>query len=240
MVSVFIAICNIFNSHTSSGVSMSVLYITTTKGKVMKLSLNSPSLNNKSLINCSLLKLSLLVPALLCPVFAAAAPESAPLDAKAPLVYVNQNIGFNVKGYKYKQSEFPCDIDKVLVSNLVDQAKKEGIRLEPISTADKILNGVIPVVAIDIEQLVLGNEERQFGTKQSNPLPKVQVTVALIKGKDNMVTAKHTCAIMTLNEFTPSTDVLDLGSGVTVCSATRKCLKDLSKDVVEWVSPQVK
>lgn len=206
----------------------------------MKLSLNSRSLNNKSLINCSLLKLSLLLPSLLCPVFAAAASESAPLDAKAPLVYVNQNIGFNVKGYKYKQSEFPCDIDKVLVSNLVDQAKKEGIRLEPISTADKILNGVIPVVAIDLEQLVLGNEERQFGTKQSNPLPKVQVTVALIKGKDNMVTAKHTCAIMTLNEFTPSTDVLDLGSGVTVCSATRKCLKDLSKDVVEWVSPQVK
>lgn len=192
------------------------------------------------LINCSLIKLSLLIPALLCSAFAVAASESALLDAKAPLVYINQNIGFNVKGYKYKQSEFPCDIDKVLVSNLVAQAKDDGIRLEPVDTADKILNGVIPVVAIDIEQLVLGNEKRQFGTKQSNPLPKVQVTVALIKGKDNMVTAKHTCAIMTLNEFTPSTDVLDLGSGVTVCSATRKCLKDLSKDVVEWVSPQIK
>lgn len=188
-----------------------------------------------SLINCSLLKLSLLIPVLLCPAFAFAASEPA------PLVYINQNIGFNVKGYKYKQSEFPCDIDKVLVSNLVDQAKRDGIRLEPIGTADKILNGVIPVVAIDIEQLVLGNEERQFGTKQSNPLPKVQVTVALITGKDNMVTAKHTCAIMTLNEFTPSTNILDLGStGTTVCSAARKCLKDLSKDVVEWVSPQVK
>jgi hypothetical protein len=193
-----------------------------------------------SLIKCSFIKLSLLIPVLVCPVFAVAAPESVPLDAKAPLVYINQNIGFNVKGYKYKQSEFPCDIDKVLVSNLVDQAKSDGIRLEPVGTADKILNGVVPVVAIDIEQLVLGNETRQFGTKQSNPLPKVQVTVALIKGKDNMVTAKHTCAIMTLNEFTPSTSVLDLGSGVTVCSATRKCLKDLSKDVVEWVSPQLK
>lgn len=193
-----------------------------------------------SLIKCSFIKQSLLVSVFVCPAFAVAAPESAPLDAKAPLVYINQNIGFNVKGYKYKQSEFPCDIDKVLVSNLVDQAKSDGIRLEPVGTADKILNGVIPVVAIDIEQLVLGNETRQFGTKQNNPLPKVQVTVALIKGKDNMVTAKHTCAIMTLNEFTPSTSVLDLGSGVTVCSATRKCLKDLSKDVVEWVSPQLK
>ncbi len=206
----------------------------------MKLPLNNRPLNNKSLINCSLLKLSLLIPVLLCPGLAVADSKSAPPDAKAPLVYINQNLGFNVKGYKYTQSEFPCDIDKVLVSNLVDQAKKDGIRLEPIATADKILNGVIPVVAIDIEQLVLGNEERQFGTKQSSTLPKVQVTVALIKGAGDMVTAKHTCAIMTLNEFTPSTNVLDLGSGVTVCSATRKCLRDLSKDVIEWVSPQVK
>lgn len=194
-----------------------------------------------SFVKSSQIKQSLLIPALLlCPLFAFAAPESAPLDAKAPLVYINQNIGFNVPGYKYKQSEYPCDIDKVLVKNLVAQAKSDGIQLEPVGTADKILNGVVPVVAIDIEQLVLGNEERQFGTKQSNSLPKVQVTVALIKGKDDMVTAKHTCAIMTLNEFTPSTDVVDLGSGVTVCSATRKCLRDLSKDVVAWVSPQIK
>lgn len=193
-----------------------------------------------SFIKSSQIKLSLLIPALLAPLFAFAASESAPLDAKAPLVYINQNIGFNVKGYNYKQSEFPCDIDKVLVKNLVTQAKNDGIQLEPVATADKILNGVVPVVAIDIEQLVLGNEERQFGTKQTNPLPKVQVTVALIKGKNDMVTAKHTCAIMTLNEFTPSTNVLDLGTGTTVCSATRKCLKDLSKDVVAWVSPQVK
>lgn len=194
-----------------------------------------------SFIKSSQIKIPLLIPALLlCPLLSFAAPESPQSDAKEPLVYINRNIGFNVKGYKYKQSEFPCDIDKVLVSNLVDQAKSDGIRLEPVATADKILNGVVPVVAIDIEQLVLGNEERQFGTKQSNPLPKVQVTVALIKGKDDMVTAKHTCAIMTLNEFTPSTDVVDLGTGVTVCSATRKCLKDLSKDVVAWVSPQVK
>jgi len=206
----------------------------------MKLSLNNTSLNDRSIINCSLLKQSLLIPALLYAAFATAAPEPAALDAKAPLVYINQNIGFNVKGYNYKQSEYPCDIDKVLVSNLVEQAKKGGIRFEPVGTSDKILNGVIPVVAIDIEQLVLGNEERQFGTRQSNPLPKVQVTAALIKGQGEMVTAKHTCAIMTLNEFTPSTSVMDMGTGVTVCDATRKCLRDLSKDVVAWVSPQIK
>ena len=181
----------------------------------------------------------LLGAALLHPLSAVA--ESTASNSKEPLVYINQNIGFNVKGYKYKQSEFPCDIDKVLVKNLVEQANKDGIRLEPVSTLDKIMNGVVPVVAIDIEKLVLGNGRRQFGTKQAGSLPKVQVTVAVIKGKDDMVTAKHTCAIMTLNQFTPSTDILDLGNtGATVCSATRKCLKDLSKDVIEWVAPQVK
>src|SRR6187431_791018 len=174
-----------------------------------------------SFIKCPLIKLSLLIPALVFSSLTLAASEPTPLSDKAPLVYVNQNIGFNVPGYKYKQSEFPCDIDKVLVSNLVEQAHSDGIRLEPVGTADKILNGVIPVVAIDIEQLVLGDEEHQFGTKQSNSLPKVQVTVALIKGKNDMVTAKHTCAIMTLNEFTPSTNVLDLGTSTTLCSATR-------------------
>ncbi len=186
------------------------------------------------------MKLSLLILVFACPLVALAKSEPAPLDAKAPLVYINQNLGFNVEGYKYKQSEYPCDIDKVLVSKLVDESRENGIRLEPVNTADKIRNGTIPVLAIDIEQLVLGDEKRQFGTRQNSNLPKVQVTVALVKGKD-MVTAKHTCAIMTLNEFTPSTNVTDMGStGTTVCSATRKCLNDLSKDVVDWMSPQVK
>ncbi len=194
-----------------------------------------------SLIKLSFSKLPLLTLAFALPLQMMMASEASSLDAKAPLVYVNQNVGFNVKGYKYKQSEFPCNIDKVLVSNLVDRASASGIRMEPVATADKIMNGVVPVLAIDVEQLVLGGEKRQFGTKQSSNLPKVQVTVALIKGKDDMVTAKHTCAIMTLNEFTPSTNVMDLGgNGVTVCSATEKCLKDLSKDVVEWMSPMVK
>jgi len=185
------------------------------------------------------MKSLLLVAALTFPLLTMAADDTT-LSPNAPLVYVNKNLGFNVKGYKYAQSQFPCDIDQVLVDNLVDQGKSEGIRMEPVGTADKIRNGVIPVLAIDIEQLVLGDESRQFGVKQSNSLPKVQVTAALVKGKDNIVTAKHTCAIMNLNEFTPSSNVLDLGTGVTVCSATRKCLRDLSKDVVGWISPQVK
>jgi hypothetical protein len=184
------------------------------------------------------MKYSLFILALLTPLLATAEQPSQPLSAKAPLVYINQNLGFNVKGFKYKQSEFPCDIDKVLVENLVEQGKADGIRMEPVSTADKIRNGVVPVLAIDIEQLVLG-QNHQFGTERDSNLPKVQITAALLKGKNNMVTAKHTCAILTLNEFTPSSNVIDLGNGVTVCAATRKCLKDLSKDVVQWVEPQL-
>jgi hypothetical protein len=185
------------------------------------------------------MKYSLMILALVSPLFAMAANEQ-PLSAKAPLVYVNKNIGFNVPGFKYKQSEFPCDIDKVMVSDLIDEAKNQGIRLESVATAAQIRNGVIPVLAIDVEQLVLGGEGRQFGTKRDSNLPKVQITAALVTGKDKMVTAKHTCAIMTLNEFTPSGSVTDLGTNVTVCSATRKCLQDLSKDVVSWMEPQLK
>jgi hypothetical protein len=186
------------------------------------------------------MKLLLLTLALSFPMFtmASATPQ---LTADAPLVYINQNFGFNVKGYKYAQAEYPCDIDKVLVENLISRAKSAGIRLEAINTIDKIQNGVVPVLAIDIEQLVLGDQERQFGTKQGSNLPKVQITAALVKNKDSFLTAKHTCAIATLNQFSPTSDVMDLGSnGVTVCSATRKCLQDLSKDVVEWIAPQIK
>ena len=183
------------------------------------------------------MKYSLMILMLVTPLFAVA--EEQPLSPTAPLVYVNKNIGFNVKGFKYKQSEFPCNIDKLMVENLVEKAKNNGLRFEPVGTADKIRNGVIPVLLIDVEQLVLGSEH-QFGTKQTSNLPKVQITAALLKGKDNMVTAKHTCAIMSLNEFTPSTNVLDLGTpGLTVCDATQKCLQDLSKDVVEWIEPQI-
>lgn len=152
-----------------------------------------------------------------------------------PLVYLNKNIGFNVPGYKYTQTEYPCDIDVTLVNNLIQKADKKGIQLEPVNTLEKIKNGVVPVLAIDIEQLVLG--DKKFGTKQDSTLPKVQITAALIKGKD-MVTAKHTCAFATLYELNPNSNVMDL-SGPTVCSATRKCLKDLSADVIEWIEPQL-
>lgn len=164
--------------------------------------------------------------------------QAAVATAEGPKAYINENFGFNVKGYNYSQSQFPCDIDKHLVKLMVEQGKKDGIFLEPVNTAEKIRNGVIPVLAIDIEQLVLGKKEYTYGDEARSTLPKVQVTAAVIKG-DDLVTAKHTCAIATLNQLTPSSNVLDLGTVATVCSATRKCLKDLSKDIVEWAIPQL-
>lgn len=158
-------------------------------------------------------------------------------ESNQPLVYLNKHFGFNVPGYKYAQAELPCDIDSSLVELLVANSAKSKITLQPVGTADKIRNGIVPVLAIDIEQLVL-SKDYQFGTETRHPLPKVQVTAAVIKG-DNIVTAKHTCVIATLNEFTPASNVLDLGTATTTCGATRKCLGDLSKDIVEWLAPQV-
>lgn len=153
-----------------------------------------------------------------------------------PDIYLNQNLGFNIKGFSYQQSDFPCEIDKTLVLSLISQSKKEGIRMEPTGSPDKIFNGVIPVLAIDIEELVL-NEKFRFGSKAKSNLPRVGVTAAIIKGENgkDTVTAKHTCAIATLKEFTPSSNILDMGTTTTVCKATQKCLRELSKDVVQWV-----
>lgn len=172
----------------------------------------------------------------------AATTVSAQADSNAvpsqPDAYINEHFGFNVPGYKYNQAEFPCDIDKILVKNIIDRASKKGITIEAVNTADKINNGVLPVLAIDIEQLVLGEEK--FGTKQESNLPRVQISTALVKSADNFTLTKHTCSIARLQELTPSSDILDLGSnGATVCSATRKCLRDLSKDVVKWLAPQI-
>ena len=159
--------------------------------------------------------------------------------AQIPVVHINENFGFNVPGYNYKQPEFPCSIDTELVTQLVKRGKKAGIEIVPVRTADKILNVEVPVLAIDIEQLVLGSEEHSYGGKTKSSLPKVKILVGLINGEE-ITSANHTCAIATLNEFSMSSSVLDMGSVTTVCGATRKCLRDLSKDVIKWLEPQVK
>ena len=164
--------------------------------------------------------------------------STASVGNETAKVYINENLGFNIPGFKYSQSELPCEIGSTLVKYLLSDSRKAGINVEATGVAEKIRNGAIPVLAMDIEELIL-NEEYKFGTTTKHSLPKVQVTAAIIKG-NQMETAKHTCAIATLNEFTPTSNVLDLGTTTTVCGATRKCLKGLSKDIVEWMAPQMK
>lgn len=155
-------------------------------------------------------------------------------------VYINQNVGFNVEGYDYKQPALPCDIDKSLVDFVVEKSKSADIHMQAVTSKDKVQNGIIPVVLIDIEQLVLG-DEHNYGESTNSNLPKIQITAGVLKGKA-IQTAKHTCAIAsTANNLLLPTDKITyhIPPG-SVCAEAQKCLKDLSKDVVEWLKPQVK
>lgn len=172
-----------------------------------------------------------------------AAALGATQASSAPQLYVNPVLGFNVEGYNYSQSEFPCQIDSVLVDRISEYAKSQGLGVEVTGNADKIKNADAPVLAMDIEALSLG-EGYSFGTKSKarSNLPSVRVTAALIGEQfaGGFVTAEHSCAVATLSEVTPSSSVLDLGTyGVTVCSASHKCLSDLAHDIVRWAKPQV-
>lgn len=164
----------------------------------------------------------------------------AQADDSAPDIYLNQNLGFNVEGYNYTQSDFPCEIDTTLVTKIVERATEKGIRMETAGTADKLLSGEVPVLAIDIEALALGRDFT-FGIDTRSNLPSVKVTAGLINEDlpGGVVTAQHSCAIATLNRLTPSSNVMDMGTTHTMCSAAHKCLNDLSNDIVEWVSPQL-
>lgn len=160
--------------------------------------------------------------------------------AKAPgKVYLNENVGFNVKGYKYAQKSFPCEVDKKLIVSLLDQGKKQNLPMDLVGTPEKLRNGTIPVLAVDIEQLALGKEGFNFSRSKNNSLPMIQVTAAIITG-GNVVSSKHTCAFATLNEFTPSSNILDLGTTTTVCRAIRKCVGDLGKDIMTWAESELK
>jgi len=152
-------------------------------------------------------------------------------------VYLNANIGFDVTGFNYQQPEFPCDVDKQLAEFIVKKGADQGLSVQTVTTSDKVHNTTIPVLAIDIEQLVL-TEDVQYGTKSTQVLPKIVLKTALNMNGD-VTLAKHQCAIATLSEFTSSSDILDMGTVATVCSAVRKCSREVSDDVVAWLSPLV-
>ena len=153
-------------------------------------------------------------------------------------LYLNKDLGFNVEGYKYNQASLPCDIDKFLVDDIVHRGAEENIKVNVVGNGDSIPNTGAPLLAIEINALSLGKDKFKFGVRNDSVLPAVKVTAGLISGngEDDMILAKHSCAIATLQELNPnnSSNILDLGTyGTTVCDATQKCLKNLSKDIVQ-------
>ena len=63
-------------------------------------------------------------------------------------------------------------------------------------------------------------------------LPMIQTTAAIIAGS-NMVSKTH-LRLAALNEFTPASSVLDLGTSTTVCRAMSKVPTDPGKDIMTW------
>lgn len=166
---------------------------------------------------------------------------SAAHSADKPHLYLNPALGFDVEGYNYSQPEFPCQFDSVLVEKIIDYAASKGLTVQASSADDKLADAAIPILAIDIEALSL-REDYSFGSRSSSNLPSARVAAALIGKRfpEGFVSAKHSCAIATLSEVAPSSSVLDLGTyGVTVCSATHKCLARLARDIVNWAEPLI-
>lgn len=156
-----------------------------------------------------------------------------------PLVYVNKNVGFNIEGYNYQQPALPCDVDKRLIELLVKKANNANINMQVVDSKDKIENGKVPVLLIDIEQLTLG-ENHNYGGEVNVNFPKVQINAGVLK-KQKLQKAKHTCEIALSTPSVMPTDVVKYNNpAVSACSEAEKCLKELSSDVIDWLKPHVK
>ncbi len=158
-------------------------------------------------------------------------------------LYLNRDVGFNVQGYNYNQKQLPCDVDNFLVDDIAYRSVDYNLDIKTVGTGDPVPKSDIPVLAIEIDHLALGKKGFNFGKSKNSVLPSMQVTVALIRDEKfgGNILAKHSCAILTLKDVSPATSgILDMGTyGMTVCDATQKCIKDLSKDIVEWVVPKL-
>jgi hypothetical protein len=195
------------------------------------------------MINTPLLPIALLLPASLLAIslLSGCSTTKPYLSPDAPLVYVNESLGFDIPGFKYDQTLIPCKIEPYIIESLIASGAEKNLRIEGVRTEQKIYNTVgVPVLAIDITDLVLAGKNKKIGTKSETDLPRIQVKTALIDRKKNsIVEANHSCAVLQLNEFTPSSNILDLGTNKTVCSAARECIDRLSKDVINWLVPLV-
>lgn len=159
---------------------------------------------------------------------------------KSSSVYINKGIGFNIEGYNYEQPALPCDVDKKLVELVIAKGNKANLNIEAVETEEKIKNGIVPVVLIDIDELAL-SKDHNYGVGANHLLPKIKITAGVLKGED-LQTAKHTCVVArTEHNSTMQGDIVKYNNmNVSMCSEVQKCLEGLSKDVVEWLEPQVR
>lgn len=174
-----------------------------------------------------ILKLAVLVSVLL--VTACSGTPTVNGDAKT--VYINENVGFAVKGYSYKQDGLVCDIDNYLVNALVDKAAAKNIKLVRVKTASQ--QG--PLLALDIESLVLGQNKREYIGNNAVE-PEIGVAAGLlVKGRSpELTTISHQCVA-----FSDQMALSNAAAGSSNCSSLNKCARRVSGDIVDWVVPQI-
>lgn len=170
--------------------------------------------------------------ALLASILLMAACSSTPTaNGSAKTVYINENVGFAVKGYSYKQDGLVCDIDNYLVGVMVDKAASKNINLIRVKTASQ--DG--PLLALDIESLELGQNKRSYiGNNAVDP--EIGVAVGLLIGglTPGLTTISYHCVA-----FSDQIALNDSVGGSSNCSNLNKCARRVSADIVDWLAPQL-
>lgn len=161
----------------------------------------------------------------------AACSSTATMNGNAKTVYINENVGFAVKGYSYKQDGLVCDIDNYLIDAMVDKAAAQNINLVRVKTVSQ--NG--PLLALDIESLVLGQNKRTYIGNNAVE-PEVGVAAGLlIEGRTpELTTISHQCVA-----FSDQMALNNSAGGSSNCSSLNKCARRVSADIVDWLAPQI-
>lgn len=170
--------------------------------------------------------------AMLLPLLLIAACSTVPqLSPNAATIYVNENVGFAVAGFGYKQDGLVCDIDDYLVDALVERAVEYNIKLVRVKTA----SAQGPLLALDIESLTLGQNKRDY-TGHSAVEPGLGVIAGLVvKGRNPEFTStSHQCVA-----FSDQMVLTNSASGRSNCSSLQLCARRVSGDIAAWLAPQV-
>lgn len=161
----------------------------------------------------------------------AACSSTSTVSGNAKTVYINENVGFAVKGYSYEQDGLVCDIDKYLVTALVDKAAAKNINL----VRTKVVSQQGPLLALDIESLVLGQNERAYIGNNAVE-PKIGVAAGLlIKGRAPELTAISQQCVA----FSDQMALSNAAAGGSNCSSLNKCARRMSGDIIDWLAPQI-